>query len=374
MSDNSKIIKQSILIVDDTPSNIHVIANILKKHYSILIATSGKDAFNVIAKSKVDLILLDIMMPEMDGYKVCQELQQNPETADIPVIFISAKTEESDEITGFEVGAVDYVSKPVKASVLLARVNTHLRLRQMQKELQQQNQALAEATRLRDDVERITRHDLKTPLNSIIGVPSLLIEEYDFSPIDFELLMNVERAGRTMLNMINRSLDLYKMEVGTYHLVAKPLNLLSLLHIILKEIRTLPSAENKTYTIQQYGQPANETDEFWILAEEMLCYPMFSNLILNAFEAAPDNSIIEIQLENSEHKAKIHIINEGVVPASIQNKFFNKYITAGKKTGTGLGTYSAKLCAKTQNGTIQLVLLENKRTQITVTLPIAMKN
>src|SRR5271156_2693860 len=121
---------KSILIVDDTPINIGVISGALKDSFATKVATSGEKALAIASgKEKPDLILLDIMMPEMDGYEVCRRLKANPDTRDIPVIFLTSQTEAEDETKGFEVGAVDYIHKPFSAAVVKARVRTHLMLR-----------------------------------------------------------------------------------------------------------------------------------------------------------------------------------------------------------------------------------------------------
>ena len=120
--------RQSILVVDDTPENIDVLKGILAARYSVRAATHGELALRIADKQTPDLILLDVMMPQMDGYEVCRRLKSNPKTADIPVIFVTAKTETADEQAGFDVGAVDYIIKPVNPALVQARVKTHLAL------------------------------------------------------------------------------------------------------------------------------------------------------------------------------------------------------------------------------------------------------
>ncbi len=125
--------KQVILVVDDTPENIAVMKGILIGQYTVLAATSGAIALKLVKKRKPDLILLDVMMPEMDGYEVCRHLKSDPQTVQIPVIFVTAKTDSEDEQAGFDVGAVDYIAKPVHPSVVRARVKTHLALSDQQR-------------------------------------------------------------------------------------------------------------------------------------------------------------------------------------------------------------------------------------------------
>ncbi len=121
--------KKIILAVDDARGNLDAVKGILAPTHAIKVAVNGKIALEIVEKQKPDLILLDILMPEMDGYEVCRRLKENPETRDIPVIFLTAQDQITDEAKGFELGAVDYIHKPFSPSILKARVGTHLALR-----------------------------------------------------------------------------------------------------------------------------------------------------------------------------------------------------------------------------------------------------
>jgi putative two-component system response regulator len=124
--------KQIILVVDDTPDNLSLITSLLKDFYRVKIATNGNKALQIVFSNEPpDLILLDIMMPEMDGYEVCRHLKSDSQTAEIPVIFLTAKSEIEDELKGFELGAVDFITKPISPPIVLARVRTHLRLKRV---------------------------------------------------------------------------------------------------------------------------------------------------------------------------------------------------------------------------------------------------
>jgi phosphoserine phosphatase RsbU/P len=137
---------ERILVVEDTPANIQTLAGILKdQDYQISVATNGRQALEIIDRVRPDLILLDVMMPEMDGFETCQRLKSNPAWRDIPVIFLTAKTETADIVRGFELGAVDYVAKPFNAHELLARVRTHLQLLRLRIDLARKNEQLASA-------------------------------------------------------------------------------------------------------------------------------------------------------------------------------------------------------------------------------------
>src|SRR3954468_23034501 len=131
--------KKVVLLVDDEPANIQIVNSILKDEYKIRVATNGAKALELVAATPPpDLILLDVVMPEMDGYEVCTRLKTVPETKDIPVVFLTGQTETADETRGFEVGAVDYIHKPFSPAVVQARVQTHLVLRGVREQLAQQ--------------------------------------------------------------------------------------------------------------------------------------------------------------------------------------------------------------------------------------------
>ena len=139
---NQNLQNKKILIVDDTPSNIKILGEILLPVFEVNIATSGPQALDIIENNRPDLILLDIMMPEMDGFEVCRRIKTNEKTSDIPVIFVTAKDEVSDETRGFEIGGVDYITKPVTPSIVLARIKTHLELKATNEDLKNQNAIL----------------------------------------------------------------------------------------------------------------------------------------------------------------------------------------------------------------------------------------
>ena len=153
--------KQSILIVDDEPMNIKLLTATLCSDYEIYFATSGKDAFETANAETPDLVLLDIVMPDMDGYEVCRRLKKNVNTENIPVIFVSGKNQDDDETKGLEIGAVDYIKKPFNDTVVKARVKTHLSLKMAQETLANQNDIL------RQRVKERTRDIEKTQIETV---------------------------------------------------------------------------------------------------------------------------------------------------------------------------------------------------------------
>ncbi|MEO5339870.1 MAG: hybrid sensor histidine kinase/response regulator [Magnetococcus sp. MYC-9] len=357
-----------ILLVDDEPVNLKLLREILKGEYSLLFAGNCEEMLRYAAEGP-DLILLDVMMPGMDGCEGCARLKANEATRHIPVIFVTAKVEMEDEIKGFAVGAVDYITKPVQAPVVRARVRTHLALKRSREIIEQQNRELLEAARLRDDVEQMVRHDLKGPLNAVIGMPSYLMDVLQPDAKIQETLQVIQDAGFRMLEMINRSHDLYKMERGTYRLNPQPVNILVTLQRITSEFQALIGQKRLSIALFLDGQPLPAGASFMVSGEELLCHSMLSNLIKNAMEASPADERLTVQLEKRGGMATLRIRNTGSVPSEILPRFFDKHVTAGKSNGVGLGTYSARLIVTTLGGEIHLDVSEAGATVIVMHLP-----
>lgn len=351
-----------ILIVDDVETNLDIIVSGLGSRYRIRVALDGKDALKSVANDPPDLILLDIMMPGMDGYEVCEALKKEDKHFDIPVIFLTAKSENVDIIRGFEVGAVDYVTKPFNLDELRMRINTHLELRAARKKIEEQNNSLVQASRFRDDVDHIIRHDLKSPLNSIVGFPQIIKRrEPDLSEKTIHYLDVIYEAGTRMGKMIDLSLYLIKMEEGEFNVPLRPVNMVSVLAQIKNDLQPLISAKQVDIAVQA-------PESFLVLGEEILCYSLLANLIKNAVEAAPEESKISISANMQDRDGLIKIHNEGSVPEEVRERFFEKFVTQGKKHGTGLGTYSAWLITQNLKGQIYMQSSEQAGTMVTVHL------
>ena len=231
-------------------------------------------------------------------------------------------------------------------------------------QLELQNEYLKENVRLREEVERISRHDLKTPINSIISVSRLLREQKHLDREDEELLSMVERAGYRTLSMVNLSLDLFKIEQGTYPFRPRALDLIDLLQKVAADISAQAATKNVELRRLINGSPVAETPPIYAWAEELLCYSIAANLLNNALEASPEGGIVTISIEAGE-QVLLHIHNLGAVPKAIRATFFDKYATAGKEEGTGLGTYSARLMARIQKGDILMRTSEEEGTTLT---------
>jgi CheY-like chemotaxis protein len=361
--------------------NLDVLVELLSDDYQVRAANSGERALKLLDSGKIpDLILLDVMMPEMDGFEVCRRIKSNPATADIPVIFLTAMSDATDVTRGFEVGAVDFVSKPADPPILRARISTHLKLLRSFAELKrnrvaliEQNAVLQDNLRLRDEMERIAQHDLKSPVAGIVNFASSLLNDPQLPQGQKEVVQYIEQAAYTVLNMVNLSLDLYKMEQGSFVFTPGTVDLFPLLQRIANEKASELAARAIILQVLPARDQATPASTLPVIGDELLCYSLFSNLVKNALEAAPDGSSITIELRVAEDRGSVAITNVGVVPADIRDSFFEKYTTSGKPGGSGMGTYSARLITHTQRGDIAMRTSDAEgTTTLTVSLPYAL--
>jgi CheY-like chemotaxis protein len=376
--DSSAARRATILAVDDVPDNLNILVDMLGQDYQMKVANSGARALKIIESGKIpDLILLDVMMPEMDGFEVCRRIKSNPATAEVPIIFLTAMGQATDVTKGFALGAADYVSKPADPSILKARMETHLRLQRNIAELKrnriellEKNAVLEDNLRLREEVERISRHDLRNPMAGIIGFTSNLLSDDTVQQPHKDLLYDIEQSAYNVLNMVNLSLDLFKMERGEFEFFPRRVDVGSILERILLEMAVRWEHHQITLERQIQGLPVESLSGADCMGDELLCYSLFSNLLRNAADAAPPNSSVVVHVSHlSDVVISVH--NKGAVPMAVRDTFFDKYATAAKSGGNGLGTYSARLLATTQGGNITMKTSDaSDTTTVTVHLPL----
>jgi signal transduction histidine kinase/ActR/RegA family two-component response regulator len=226
------------------------------------------------------------------------------------------------------------------------------RLDALVRQLEAQNHTLRDSFQLREEVERIARHDLKTPLASIASVPRLLRELHPPDAREDELLGMVERAALRVLSMVNLSLDLYRMEEGTYRLRAQAVDLGALVQTVVRELQAHAQSKDVWLALDLPVEP------LYARGEELLCYSILGNLLKNAVEASPDGAEVRVSLHRytgvAQDALALEIHNRGEVPHAVRGQFFEKYATHGKPGGTGLGAYSARLMAKVQRGDLAM--------------------
>ena len=222
---------QAVLIVDDNPTNIGVLLDYLSEAgFRVLVAQDGESALEQIEYARPDIILLDVMMPGIDGFETCRRLKQKETTREIPVIFMTALSETVDKVKGFNVGAVDYITKPIHQEEVLARVTAHLTIQSLQKSLQEQNarlqQEITERQKLIAELDAFAytvAHDLQNPLSVIIAYTEVLQANWATAEEREEAVSAIGQNGQRMTNIIKELLLLAKMRKSD--VILKPVDM-----------------------------------------------------------------------------------------------------------------------------------------------------
>lgn len=233
--------------------------------------------------------------------------------------------------------------------------------------------ARKEYEQLKADIDGIVRHDLKAPLNGIINLPQLIRLQGNLTSEQEEYLQLIEDSGRSMLRQIDMSLDIMRIEQGRYVCTPAPCDLAGILREVAASLGRAFSGKDVAVDVFLGGRPLRPEDTLYAWGEERLCHPLLANLVVNAMEASPPGGRVAIALE-AEECAQVIIRNAGAVPQSLRGRFFEKYATSGKTTGTGLGTYSSRLFAEAQGGGVELDASAPGATTLIVRLPLAARS
>lgn len=219
-----------------------------------------------------------------------------------------------------------------------------------------------------EEADRISRHNLLTPLNSMISLSQLLQDEPNLTLEQREVLNAIITSGRRMHDMIHLSLRLLMMEQGRYESKPAPVDLAKVLREVKVELHSLLIARKVSLDAEVENWPLPLDEPFMIMGEELLCYSLLANLVRNAVEASPPGGAVTVSFERLRD-CHITIRNEGEVPVGFRNVFFEKYSTHGKKGGTGLGTYSARMMARAMGGDVHLDCSQPGAKVVRVRLP-----
>ncbi len=328
----------SVLIVDDIPENLQLLGNILLNNdLDVGFATNGYEALENVALNKPDLILLDIMMPGMSGITVCEKLKENPDTRDIPVIFLTAKAQSEDIIKGFETGAVDYVTKPFNASELVARVMTHLELKKSRDLINAQKNQLADLNATKDKFFSIISHDLRGPYSGLIGLSEMIIE--DLGVVDIEEVRDLTRRMHETIKhqytLLDNLLQWARMQTGRMEFNPYMFSMDQLADDIIKNLSAM--ADNKSITLE------NHLSNLTITADKLMIRTVLHNLITNAIKFTPNNGKIIIDTLHSDRNITINVKDNGIgLKDEVIAKLFrldthHTSLGTNKEKGTGLG-------------------------------------
>jgi two-component system sensor histidine kinase/response regulator len=421
--------KADILIVDDTPDNLRLLSAMLQNQgYKVRKAMNGLRALQVVEMVVPDLILLDIFMPDLDGYEVCRHLKQSPATRDIPVLFVSASDESLDKVLAFEVGGLDYITKPFDVREVLARVETHLKLRKLQLQLQLQNEQLSQEvhnritaekalqclnqeledrvrartaelqaanTQLRelevelrasldkehelnqqkDEFLKNISHELRTPLNGILGNLRLVLDELcDTREEEQELIQEADLSAMRLLRMVNNVLDLANVIMQQVKVEMQTVDVCALLDTAIAPFQSQIERQ-QLHLFRRDRDPSLS-----VRADPRHLGKVFSHLLDNAVKFTPQGSITittSIQPALDGSRAAIAIEDTGIgFDPSLEPKLGQAFVMVDgtltrSQGGAGLGLAISKELMQLMGGTIALVSAGKGRgTRVLLSLPL----
>lgn len=342
----------TILLVDDNPTNIDVLYEYLANEgFEMLVAEDGPSALERLDHVQPDLILLDIMMPHMDGFEVCKRIKANEVLRQIPVIFITAVGSTEDKVKGFEAGAVDYVTKPFHNQEVLARIRTHLALKTMQRKLRQKNTLLAEQNESLNAYARTVAHDLKNPLNLILNFGRLLQEEEVLTGVHAKDLASIVQSADRMNHIIQDLLllaQLRKDEVKPVrvHMRSVVEHSMDRLAVMLKEKRA-----------------EVEMPEEWVDAQGVASWvqAVWVNYMSNAVKYGGNPPRIRLRCERRGEGVWYAVEDNGKgVPAGEEDSLFGEFQRLGgeKTEGHGIGLSTVRRIVTRLNGEVGMYNLD----------------
>lgn len=379
--------KANILVVDDTPENLLLLTDLLgHEGYAVRPASDGEFAIQSAQANPADLILLDVKMPGLNGYEVCQQLKADERTRDIPIIFISALSDTEDKVQGFEAGGVDYITKPFQAKEVLARIQTHVTIHALQRELRQEitrrreaeeemrvlNQQLHEANTSKDTFFSIIAHDLRNPFTVLIGLTEVLTEEFDRFDKDHikTMLSRLHASAKNLYALLTNLLDWSRLQRGVMKYRPESIFLQSLAaHSVLAASVT---AGHKDLRIINQIPP-----DLTVYADPAMLNTVLRNLLSNAVKFTPPGGIIELSVQPHERTVEIMVADTGIgmSPVIVEKLFHIEHSThrngtAGEE-GTGLGLILCQELVHKNGGTLRVESEVGKGSRFIVALPAA---
>jgi signal transduction histidine kinase len=359
-----------ILMVDDNPVNLQVLTSMLKQSgWRPRPVTSGRLGLQAARNEPPDLILLDVNMPEMNGYEVCEALKADARLAEIPVIFVSALGETMDKVKGFAVGGVDYVTKPFQLDEVRARVTAHLEVRRQQRELQASYEKLRETERLRDSLVHMIVHDLRSPLTAISAYLEMFAQEakQKLGAETQQDIASAMQATRNMTRMINGILDVSKMEAQMMKLDLRECDLVQVVGASMNDLDSLVGARRLAF--ERPAEPAR------VLADQEIIARIVQNFLANALRFTPASGEIRVGIVVEADHVRVFVADTGPgIAPDFHRSIFDKFVQVGasasaRNRSTGLGLAFCKMAVEAHGGRIGVDSELGKGSNFWFTLP-----
>jgi len=363
------------LVVDDSKIARTIVSELLHREgLTVIEAKDGSQAYEIICNRmlEIDIVLTDFLMPLMNGSELCSKIRKELNLRDLPVILLTAMNEHSSLLNLFKAGATDYIVKPFVKEELLARINVHLQRTLLNKRLKQTVIELKKLNRMKDDLMAVCSHDLRSPLNGILGFTELLLEKKYIAAEDQQSLIQIKKSGEILLNFINDLLDVSKIQSGKSEMKMEPVSVLEVVNVSINALKHL--ADHK----QQRLELINNFSDSTILGNHVGLIRVINNLLSNAIKFTPTKGQIKLAIEpDSANYIKIAVIDSGIgISEDIIPHLFDKFTnttqagTSGEE-GTGLGLSIVKEIVEQHDGRLNVSSTKGRGTCFEIILPLA---
>lgn len=373
----SRLAGLTVLVVDDNKIARYLASEILRQQgLTVITAEDGASAFEIICKKMagIDLLVTDFFMPAMNGDELCIKVRRELGLKNLPIIFLTAVDEHQEILKIFKSGADDYLTKPFAREELLARLNIHLQHAKLNKRLRDNIKELQGLSQMKDDLIAVCSHDLRSPLNGILGFSDLLLEKDYLKQEDKESLRCVKDSGEFLLSLINDILDLGKFQSTKIDLEMEPLSLRGVVRTCVNAMRNL--AENKQLQLLIDDKSKKDT----VMGNRSSLIRTVNNLLSNAIKFSREGKVIRLSIANGqEGKLFLKVEDQGIGIAQDKIPFlFDKFSetsrsgTSGEQ-GTGLGMSIVKEIVEQHGGAVTVTSVEDEGSVFTISLPLTEK-
>jgi signal transduction histidine kinase len=363
-----------VLLVDDNPTNLKILCRALSGlSCRLLLATNGEEALKIAQETAPAVILLDVLMPGMDGFEICRRLKQDPETLDAAVIFVSGLTDSSDKVRGLEEGAADYIIKPFHPDEVVARVKVQLTVQALQAKLLQRNQELARSNDQKNQLLGMAAHDLRNPLSVVTGYASILEKGLagPLSEKQARLVSNIHSMGKEMQTLLEDLLSVSQIESGRLNLNRSLCDPRLLVEGALQLLEFQAGAKEIFVDVT-----AREPLPKSLRIDTSKIKQALTNLMSNAIKFSMPGSRIQVRLYQQDLSVVIEVKDQGPgIPADELPKLFQLFqqtsvqSTAGERS-TGLGLAISKRIVEGHGGTIKVESEVGRGTTFSIWLPL----
>ena len=361
-----------ILIVDDVVSNVLLLKILLaNEKFQVCTASNGKDCIEISRKEHPDLILLDVMMPDLNGFDTAVILKKGEDTKDIPIIFLTALNTPQDLVHGFQVGASDFLTKPFNKEELVMRVTQQISLVAAKRIIEQQNQELRATLNNRDKMYSVIAHDLRSPMASIRMVLNLVVASASPETVGeeiYNLLDQANRESEEVHDLLDNLLKWTKSQTGRLNVVKQELELNDIIPGVVEIFDTIAATKHIKLELK------SESDSLKVEADNDMLKTVVRNFLSNAIKFSPADSTIEIAMTKENEFAKVSVRDHGVGIASDRlDSIFHKgettYGTGGEE-GSGLGLQLCQDFARKNGGDCTVESVEGQGSTFSVLIPL----